>query len=178
VCSQPLLTHSLDDAARHRTTFCAAVCTTHTLQDKLLDPSTVTHTFQITPFIGAVSTGLIGTWLALSLSSRGSRGSLCSPSLTRTLLQMSLESVLATSADGRAQVQRARYEAAQFKYDNGYDIPVSYLAQRMADINQVYTQQASMRPLGVVLILIGIDEEVGTQLYKVHHTRESRGLVR
>jgi hypothetical protein len=30
------------------------------LQDKLLDPETITHLFQITPTIGCVMTGLIG----------------------------------------------------------------------------------------------------------------------
>ncbi|WVO14098.1 hypothetical protein L204_101726 [Cryptococcus depauperatus] len=97
--------------------------------DKLLDPETITHLFQITPTIGCVMTGLI--------------------------------------ADARAQVQRTRSEAAQFRYKYGYEITPEALAKRIANINQVYTQRAGMRPLGISMILIGPDDERGPQLFKL-----------
>ncbi len=65
------------------------------------------------------------------------------------------------TADARSQIARARQEAADFRYNNGYEVPVAYLAKRLADISQVYTQHASMRPLGVSMILVGIDEVTG-----------------
>jgi len=69
-------------------------------------------------------------------------------------------------ADAKAQVQRARHEAAEFEYKNGFPIPVEYMAHRVANVGQIYTQHAFMRAYGVTTIFCGIDEEMGPQLYK------------
>jgi 20S proteasome subunit alpha 1 len=104
------------------------IITQKKIPNKLLDPSTVTHIYQLTPRIGCVMIGLL--------------------------------------ADGRAQVAKARAEAAEWRYKYGYEMPVDQLAKRVANLAQVYTQQAAMRPLGVAMTLIGWDEERGPQLFK------------
>ena len=70
-------------------------------------------------------------------------------------------------ADARSLVQKSRSEAAEFKFKYGYEIPPDFLARTLADQSQVYTQHAYMRPLGVVPIIAGIDDEKGPQLFKV-----------
>lgn len=107
---------------------CAVVISQKKVPDKLLDASSVTQCFKITPSIGCVMTGQI--------------------------------------ADARAAVTRARSEAAEFRYTYGYEMPCDALAKRIANINQVYTQRAAMRPLGVTMTLISVDDEFGPQLFK------------
>ena len=53
-------------------------------------------------------------------------------------------------ADARASVNRARGEAAEFRYKNGYEMPCDVLAKRLANINQVYTQRVS-----IVIAVVG-----------------------
>jgi len=70
-------------------------------------------------------------------------------------------------ADAKAQVVRTQSEAAEFRYKYGYEITPDALAQRMANINQVYTQRAAMRPLGIAMLLIGNDALLGPQIFKL-----------
>ncbi|KAK1280420.1 Proteasome subunit alpha type-6 [Acorus gramineus] len=70
------------------------------------------------------------------------------------------------TADAKSLVQQARNEAAEFKFKWGYEMPVDVLAKWIADKSQIYTQHAYMRPLGVVAMVLGIDEENGPQLFK------------
>ena len=58
-------------------------------------------------------------------------------------------------------------EAADFKYKYGFAITPDLLAKRMANLNQVYTQRAAMRPYGVSMILVGVDPERGPQIFKI-----------
>ncbi|KAI4113963.1 MAG: hypothetical protein LQ345_005163 [Seirophora villosa] len=107
---------------------CAVVVSQKKVPDKLIDPSSVSHIFKLSPSVGCVMTGSI--------------------------------------ADARASASRAISEAAEFMYKNGYEMPCDVLAKRLANINQVYTQRAAMRPLGVSQTLISVDSEFGPQLYK------------
>ncbi|CAL9009687.1 unnamed protein product [Prunus brigantina] len=117
------------------------VVTQKKVPDKLLDQTSVTHLFPITKFLGLLATGMTAhIWFIL---------------LACNFL-----------ADARTLVQQARNEAAEFRFKYGYEMPVDVLARWIADKSQIYTQHAYMRPLGVVAMVLGIDEEFGPQLYK------------
>lgn len=107
----------------------ACVVTQKKVTDRLMDPSSVTHLFSLSPKVGCCVTG--------------------------------------TMADCKSYVQRARYEAGQWTFDHGYSTPVSVIAARMADLAQVNTQVASMRPLAVIGLFVGVDDEKGPVVYKV-----------
>ena len=82
-----------------------ATSDTGDVQDKLIDPASVSYVYKLSPSVGCVMTGSI--------------------------------------ADARASVNRARGEAAEFRYKFGYEMPCDVLAKRLANISQVYTQRVS-----------------------------------
>ena len=72
-------------------------------------------------------------------------------------------------ADARASVDRARGEAAEFRYKFGYEMPCDVLAKRLANINHVYTQRVctclSLLAVHPNLLPIGVHATIG----RCHH---------
>lgn len=62
------------------------------------------------------------------------------------------------AADARTLLQKARSEAAEFRFKYGYDMPVDYLARVLADQAQVYTQ---------VRVPTGANQPEATQLFQM-----------
>eukprot|EP01034_Spumella_vulgaris_P024941 gene24941-31341_t len=75
--------------------------------------------------------------------------------------------MIGLAPDIRSQVERVRYEANEFNFTNGYPMPAHVLSRRIADLCQVYTQEASSRAMATVMLFIGVDDEKGAQVYKV-----------
>lgn len=97
--------------------------TTKKVADKLVDPSSVTRMYRITPSIGCCVTGRL--------------------------------------PDARALLYKSRQIAAEFQFDNGYQIPVRHLANEVANYNQLFTQHAYKRVPGVSLLFCSVDDEIG-----------------
>lgn len=75
--------------------------------------------------------------------------------------------MLGIPADCRAMATRARDIASTFSYENGYPVPVHFLAEKVANQCQVYTQHAYMRLHAVMSIFFAIDDETGPQVFRV-----------
>ncbi|GAQ78183.1 20S proteasome regulatory subunit alpha protein [Klebsormidium nitens] len=130
----------------------------------------VEYAFKAVKSAGITSIGVRGKDSVVVVTQKKVPDKLLDPSSVTNLHSITkFVGLLATGmpADARSLVQEARREAAEFRFKFGYEIPVDYLAKRLADRAQVYTQQAYMRPLGVASILVGIDDEDGPRLYKV-----------
>jgi len=85
--------------------------------------------------------------------------------------------VTGRTPDCRSLVFKARREATEFKFNNGYDIPVRYLATKMADSNQVFTQRAYKRVPGCSMMLVAMDKKAGPRLYMVDPAGAFQGYL-
>ncbi|MFX0087889.1 MAG: archaeal proteasome endopeptidase complex subunit alpha [Candidatus Hodarchaeota archaeon] len=69
------------------------------------------------------------------------------------------------TADARVLVNQARIQAQIHRITYNEPITVEALTRRLANLKQMYTQHAGVRPFGVSLLIAGCDEVMGPQLY-------------
>ncbi|KAH3665634.1 hypothetical protein OGAPHI_003822 [Ogataea philodendri] len=129
----------------------------------------VEYAFKAVNSANITSIGVVGEDSSVVVSQKKIPDKLLDPSTISYIFQVS-ESIgmLATGsiADARSLAMRARAEAAEFKYKYGYEMPIDALAKRMANLAQLYTQKAYMRPMGVSLTFISVDDELGPSVFK------------
>jgi 20S proteasome subunit alpha 1 len=119
---------------------------------------------------GLTSVGVRGDKCVAIATQKKIKDKLIDPSSVTNLFKISRRIACVTTgplADCKALVIRAREEASDFEFQNGFPIPCSYLAKTMGDIAQSSTQHAGSRCLGVVMTLCEVDSELGPQLYRV-----------
>lgn len=132
----------------------------------------VEYAFKAINSASITSIGVTGKDSAVLISQKKIPDKLLDPATVSYLFQITPSiGMLATGsiADARSLALRARAESAEFRYKYGYEMPVQGLAKRMANISQIYTQRAYMRPLGVALTFCQVDfedENRGPQIFK------------
>jgi len=69
---------------------------------------------------------------------------------------------------GDIQMKFKEITEESVKYLQKFKNPISmeYLAKKISDTNQIFTQYAYMRPLAVRTVILGIDKENGPQIFK------------
>lgn len=68
--------------------------------------------------------------------------------------------------DARVLVSKARKSAQSYKQTYGEYPPVAMLVKEVASVMQEYTQSGGVRPFGVSLLIVGVDQ-TGPSLYQV-----------
>mmetsp|Transcript_12284 Transcript_12284/g.23312 ORF Transcript_12284/g.23312 Transcript_12284/m.23312 type:complete len:246 (+) Transcript_12284:1573-2310(+) len=139
----------------------------------------VEYAFKAAKASGYTSVGVKGTDSVVLVTEKKVPDRMIVPSSVTHLFNLS-ESIGSCMTgrvpDARSLVTRLRQEAADWQFKHGYATPVSVLAGRAGDLAQVYTQQAFMRPYGVIALFASIDDEAGPQLYKVDPAGMSQGF--
>lgn len=132
----------------------------------------VEYAFKAINSANITSIGVTGKDSAVLVSQKKIPDKLLDPDTVSYLFKITPSiGMLATGsiADARSLALRARSEAAEFRYKYGYEMPVQSISKRMANMSQVYTQRAYMRPLGVALTFCQVDfedEGKGPQIFK------------
>lgn len=68
--------------------------------------------------------------------------------------------------DSRVLVKKARKTAAEYYRMYGEVMPTGQLVRSLAMVMQEFTQSGGVRPFGVSLLVVGMDDE-GAQLYQI-----------
>jgi len=86
-----------------------------------------------------------------------------------SLIDQNFASIFAGfAADGRVLINRARVEAQVHKMTYSEPADIKYIATKLADYAHMFTQQGGLRPLGIGLLLGGIDFDGEPRIYFVN----------
>ena len=83
--------------------------------------------------------------------------------------------VTGSVTDAKSLITFYRMKAAEFKFKNGYHVPVHVMAKIASERNQLATQFIGLRSMRCVFTFVGIDEEKGPQVFKVDPSGFSMG---